>query len=754
MWALFLRLVAVTLVAVTLVAVVPASASGSAALAGDGDPEVLQVTAVPAPVTNAPRFTDDLPAIEQRGTLRVLVQGHGEDLLPRDGASSRQDRDLVEEFAARRGLSVQIVTVRAFDELLPALLSGLGDVVAGRLTVTAARKKQIAFTRPFRVVDELLVGPASAPVPSSLDAAIAQLAGRPVAVLGGSAHEETIDTLKGPRPFVARVTDDRDEHDLAAAVARLDVPATVIDSDVLAHVRAYNPDVVPWLPLRTGRELALGVRKENAKLKAALDAFLVERALTSGRTTTARLDLDGLKKRGSIRVLTKNDDVSYFLHKGTQRGFDHDLLALFAQEHRLRVDVVVPPDPSSLCAWLAEGRGDVVAALLPEPGCGAGTSSSPPYLWPDLVLLQPEPRAPRGKKARPPARVVDLDGLSGRTLHVPAGLPLSVATALTTLAAARGFTIVADAPDDVDARTDAVADGALPLSVVSSTERGGIAGRADVRADVVVVRDVPRVLATRADAPGLALALSAFVRGHVDVDDKGRVGGSTAYNLLRRAYLSPTTTTKAATTTTAASTAAAAQGTISPFDGLLQRRAAEAGLDWRLLAAQAYQESRFDPDARSDAGAVGLFQVLPSTGRELGFSNLRDPEQSVAAGAKYMAWLIEQFEPTVAFKHRVRFALASYNAGKGHVDDARRLAKKMGLDPDKWFKNVEVAMLKLADPRVARTTRYGFCRGSEPVAYVSQITTRYENYTTLVDAPSSPSSPSSSSSSPSLSTPR
>jgi membrane-bound lytic murein transglycosylase F len=727
----------VSLVVATLMNASPdASSNGN-----DADPDVLQVAATPAPPSIAPRFVDDLPAIERRGTLRVLVQGHGEDLLPRDGASSREDRDLVEEFAARRGLSVQIVTVRAFDDLLPALLEGQGDVVAGRLTVTAARKKQLAFSRPFRVVDEVLVGPANAPVPATLAAAVAQLAGRPVAVLSGSAHEETLTTLTtlpGARPAVTLVDDDRDEHDLAAAVARGDVAATVIDSDVLAHVRAYNPDVVPWLPLRTGRELALGVRRDNTRLKAALDEFLVEHALTSSRATMAHLDLDGIKKRGSIRVLTKNDDVSYFLHKGTQRGFDHDLLAMFAAEHHLRVDVVVPPDPASLCAWLAAGRGDVLAALLPTPGCGATTTSSPPYLWPDLLLLQPEARSPRGKKNAPTARVVDADGLRGRVVHAPKNLAPEVAAALAALAGARGFTVVDDAPEDVAARVAAVATGDVSLSLLSSTDVGVLAGRNDVRADVVVVRDVPRVLVTRTDAPELSRTLAAFVKGHVDVDDQGRVTGSTAYNLLRREYLASPLSSSKPKTKTSSTTKAIAAGAISPFDALLQRRAAEAGLDWRLLAAQAYQESRFDADAKSDAGAVGLFQVLPSTGRELGFANLKDPDQSVAAGAKYMAWLIDQFEPTIAFKHRVRFALAAYNAGKGHVDDARRLAKKMGLDPNKWFKNVEVAMLKLADPGVARATRYGYCRGSEPVAYVSQITTRYENYASLVGvAPSS-----------------
>ncbi|MBM4279369.1 MAG: hypothetical protein FJ137_00940, partial [Deltaproteobacteria bacterium] len=544
------------------------------------------------------------------------------------------------------------------------------------------------------------------------------------------------------------------EHDLALAVARGELGATVVDSDVLAHVRAYNPDVAPWAILKKDRALALAVHPRNVALKAALDAFLIERALTTGRDAARRLDLDGLVRRGSIRVLTKNDDVSYFLRKGEQRGFDHDLIALFAAAHHLRIEVVVPPDPAALCASLTEGRGDVLAALLPDPGCGdpASTTTSPPVLVPELYLLQPasSPTAPatpdatttpkttsktkttaRAKAAAAPAaRVVDLAGLRGRTIHVPMTLAPSVVAALAALSTAHGFALVADAPDDVGARADAVAGGALPLSVLGALERGMLDGRRDVRADVVLGRDAPRVWVTRAAAPQLSRALASFVREHVTVKDDGTSSGSTVYNLLRRAYLTPA---HAQSTTKTTEPDRDKDGGISRWDPLIRRRAAEAGLDWRLLAAQAFQESRFDPDAKSAVGAQGLFQVMPATGRELGFTNLRDPEQGVAAGAKYMAWLLEHFDPAIPFKHRVRFALAAYNAGKGHVDDARLLARQMGLDPNRWFQHVERAMLRLADPRVARAARHGYCRGSEPVAYVSQITTRYENYTTLVD---------------------
>jgi membrane-bound lytic murein transglycosylase F len=173
-------------------------------------------------------------------------------------------------------------------------------------------------------------------------------------------------------------------------------------------------------------------------------------------------------------------------------------------------------------------------------------------------------------------------------------------------------------------------------------------------------------------------------------------------------------------------------GPLTPYDALLKRHSARYNLDWRLMAALAYQESRFDPSARSWAGARGLFQLMPVTGRELGFDDLEDPNQGIPAGIQYLARLIDQFEPTLPFRQRVRFALAAYNAGYGHVVDARRIAAELGLDPNRWFQNVERAMLLLENPKYYRRARHGFCRGQQPVKYVSEIQSRYDTYVKLL----------------------
>ena len=167
---------------------------------------------------------------------------------------------------------------------------------------------------------------------------------------------------------------------------------------------------------------------------------------------------------------------------------------------------------------------------------------------------------------------------------------------------------------------------------------------------------------------------------------------------------------------------------ISPYDDLVKKESLKYGLDWRLITSQMYQESRFNPKARSFAGAQGLLQVMPRTGRQFGYTNLTKPENGVAAGLAYLDWLEQRFPARLDLAEKLYFTLAAYNAGHGHVEDARRLAQRLGKDPDKWFGHVEDAMLLLAKPQYARQARYGYVRGSEPVKYVREIKNRYLGY--------------------------
>jgi membrane-bound lytic murein transglycosylase F len=155
--------------------------------------------------------------------------------------------------------------------------------------------------------------------------------------------------------------------------------------------------------------------------------------------------------------------------------------------------------------------------------------------------------------------------------------------------------------------------------------------------------------------------------------------------------------------------------------------------DWRLLAAQAFQESRFKPAARSWAGATGLLQLMPATAREYGVKNALDPEDNVRGAVKFLVWLTKYWNKIPSEDERLKFILASYNTGAGHVEDAQRLTEKYGGDPQAWN---DVAYWLLQKSKVQYSTdpvvKYGFCRGIEPVTYVALILERFNHYKQFV----------------------
>ena len=174
-------------------------------------------------------------------------------------------------------------------------------------------------------------------------------------------------------------------------------------------------------------------------------------------------------------------------------------------------------------------------------------------------------------------------------------------------------------------------------------------------------------------------------------------------------------------------------GAISPYDHVFKQYAQEIGWDWRMLAAIAYSESGFDPNAVSWMGARGLMQVMPRTARSFGVENesdLANPEVSVRVASKILRELDGIMRSRTGSEDRIKFVLAAYNAGSGHVTDAIALARKYELDPRVWDENVEQAMLWKMDPEYYNDSvcSNGYCRGTEPVDYVVKVLNCYDNY--------------------------
>ncbi len=171
---------------------------------------------------------------------------------------------------------------------------------------------------------------------------------------------------------------------------------------------------------------------------------------------------------------------------------------------------------------------------------------------------------------------------------------------------------------------------------------------------------------------------------------------------------------------------------ISPYDDMIMAYSREIGWDWRLLASMIYQESKFDHTAQSWAGACGLMQMIPATAIQYGLDTCGGtPIQSIDAGTRHIIKLDQYWAKIISNKEeRIKFVLASYNAGLGHVIDARNLCSKYGNKSDLWQNNVEKYLLLKSYPKYYNDpiVRCGYCRGQEPYNYVREIITRYEHY--------------------------
>lgn len=173
------------------------------------------------------------------------------------------------------------------------------------------------------------------------------------------------------------------------------------------------------------------------------------------------------------------------------------------------------------------------------------------------------------------------------------------------------------------------------------------------------------------------------------------------------------------------------EGDISPFDALLKKEGQRLEWDWRLLAAIVYIESGFDPEAESQVGAYGLMQLLPETAALFKVNDYTLPDSNVYAGVMYLKYLNDMFvQYPMDSWERIKFTLAAYNAGAGHVLDAMRLAEKYGKDPHKWDDNTGYYLQNKSNPEFYRdpVCRNGYCNGQQTYNYIHRVLETYNNY--------------------------
>jgi membrane-bound lytic murein transglycosylase F len=650
----------------------------------------------------------DLREIQDKGVLRFIVRSSGERMQRRSDPANAE-RAAAKKLAQKLEVKAAFIEQPDFNAMLACLEEGCGDVVIGSVTASDERAQKWAFSRPLRFVKQQLIG-------RSTDTAISKIEdmdGKTITVRESTSYLQTLKLLqtKLKNLKIELAPPDEDTYSLIQAVARGEKAYTVADNDILADALETESGVKGVLDLTDKDPIAWLMRKSNPALKNATDASLVEGALTAFKDDKYAADLDLIREKGVIRVITRNSSSTYFIYRGEQLGFDYELLRDFAKTQGLRLEIVVPPDRAQMASYLEEGRGDVVAAgLTITTDRAASFAFSAPYnTVSELLVVSAKDDV-----------VKTIADTRGKKIAVRKSS--SYFQTLERLKGEAGF-LYEIVPEDIE--TEEIIDGVASGKYFATVADSNIAEIELTYSDKIrsvgpisEPRDTAWML--RQDQPKLRAELDAYLK-------KSYRG--VFYNMTLAKYFKNAKQMRSAAGTERSDV----EGQLSPYDAIAKKYARMYEFDWRLVTSQMYQESRFDPKAKSWVGALGLMQVMPQTAKDLKIVDVVDPDPGVHAGVKLMSRYAKMFSsPAVKEKDRIRFALAAYNCGPGHVIDARRVALDLKLNPNKWFGNVEKAMLMLSKPLHAKRARHGFCRCEEPVRYVSEIQTRYDAYSKLV----------------------
>jgi membrane-bound lytic murein transglycosylase F len=456
-----------------------------------------------------------------------------------------------------------------------------------------------------------------------------------------------------------------------------------------------------------------------------------------------RRDLAEIRERGTLTVLAPYNSTTYFVYRGEPLGYEYELLREFAGARGLALKMVVVTDPKSLLPLLNEGEGDIAASrLVPTPETEAQAAFTRALYQTEPALVQQAgPPAAASKVAEralapgpaDPAPEVDIQArlvthpaqLAGKRVDLPAQSPYERTLIELADEISGDINVVELGEVQDEALAQKIARGEVEFTVMQANlAELKEAEFRNLKVRPVLGRKHEVAWALRKNSPQLLAEMNNWI------EDKKNEG------LFARLYKKYFVDMRGHIERATSDYLTSSTGKLCAYDELLKRHAPEINWDWRLLASQVYQESKFKPDAKSWAGAQGLLQLMPGTARQVGVRDAFDPEDNVSGAVRYLKWLNEFWDERVEDEaERLKFILASYNAGPGHVEDAQRLASKYGGDPLRWD-DVSYWLLQKSTQKYStdEVVKFGFCRGLEPVNYVDHILRRYGHYKEFVVA--------------------
>lgn len=668
-------------------------------------------TAPKAAATSNYIETGDLQDIRKRGAIRLVnLGGPTLDLLPRDSIVTLKNVNLANKLAKELKLEPVWLQASTPQEALEMVRDGKADIAAYSLTDNEARRQLVAFTLPLMQARQKLLTSINGPDISDAK----KLRNIELIAQTGSTYVDTARQLVALYPQAsltirqAIVYEDRDA--LVDLLNKKNNRAVILDDYIAENMLSYRDDVRVGAAVTEPENIAWAVRKDSRKLLTTVNNFLTHNLVEAPEDRIA--DWKAIKQSGVIRFLTYNRPSVYYLWKGMLMGFDYDLAKAFADKHDLQLQVIVVPYNETLIDWLKAGRGDFAGALknITQERIDQGITFTTSYReTPEQVV---------SNRKKPEIKTVQ--DLAGRTLTLRAYSPF-IATARAIKNSGINVAVEIAPPEmSIAEIVNKIAEGVLDATVIDTDD---ILMAASLQPELLPGTKVsdPR------EQGWMLMPQNQVLKKKLDQFIVA-FRKSPQYEEKIAAYFQPN---KRFTQQVAARVVPGED--LSPFDELVRGSSQEYNFDWRLVVAQMWQESNFNPKAVSPVGAQGLMQVMPMTAEDMGFQPpVFEPERNIKAGIKYLNWVRDRFEPTLPAIDKLWFSLASYNAGYGHLLDARRLAQEMGLDPDVWFGNVEMAMLKLSEPQYFSNARYGYVRGTEPVLYVRKISQLYKAYAGIV----------------------
>jgi membrane-bound lytic murein transglycosylase MltF len=450
--------------------------------------------------------------------------------------------------------------------------------------------------------------------------------------------------------------------------------------------------LLPWLPSGLARAAA----KPGAEFTDS-----VRKPFTG--------DLDGMLERRRVRILVVPSQTAYFVDKGTQRGITYDAGIAFEDELNKkrkkgspRIEVVfVPVSRDEILKALVNGQGDIAAANLtvtPE------RQKFVDFAAPDLTgvdeIVVTGPQSPEIKS---------VDDLSGKKIFVR--LSSSYFQSLWHLneelsKQGKPGVVIEQAPEEIEDEDvlQMLNSGLIELAIVDNHKAefwSQVLPDLKLHPDVALRKDGEVAWAVRKNSPQIIAAVSEFAKTH----GKGTAFGNQKF----KEYLKNLKYVKSANSE-------AERKKLLELIALFRKYSDQYDFDWMMMAAQGYQESRLDQSVKSPVGAIGIMQVMPTTGKGLGVGDIHQRENNIHAGTKYLRQVVDQYfsDPAISSLNKTLFAFASYNAGPNRMDRLRKQAAKEGLDPNVWFGNVELVT--------------GREVGQEPVRYVANIYKYYVAY--------------------------